>query len=343
MTDQAPRLDISLFAIHPRDALPLAQEAEKAGFYSATVGDAFNDSFVSLSGVAAVTERIRLVTNIATWTRTPVSMARACRSIDRLSEGRFVLGLGSMPRVWNENYHGIPGQAPLSRMREYVELIRKLWDATPDTPVDHEGRFYRVSGFRPPDPPPRPRLPIFIGATRRKMIVETGAWADGILLNWDYTIPWLKEHGLPALEEGAKSAGRSLSDLDMMGGRRVFITEDPGDAERARQAFRVNTASTYFRVDYHKQLLAEIGFGEEVEAGSKALDAGDVEGAARAVSDRMVDAFTFIGTADHCRQRVAEYTSELNWFSIATPTEGMDREDRVKAVRKVIQTFGDGG
>ena len=89
---------------------------------------------MSLSGVAAVTKRIVLVTNIATWTRTPVTMARALRSLSQVSEGRFVLGLGSMPRLWNENYHGIPGRAPLSRMREYVELLRKLWNAQPRFP-----------------------------------------------------------------------------------------------------------------------------------------------------------------------------------------------------------------
>ena len=340
MSSQAPRLDISLFSLHPQDMLPVAQEAEEAGFYSATTGDAFNDSLVSLSGVAAVTKRIVLVTNIATWTRTPVTMARACRSLSQVSEGRFVLGLGSMPRVWNENYHGIPGRAPLSRMREYVELLRKLWNASPASPVNHDGRFYRVSGFAPPEPPPYPHLPIFIGATRRNMIVETGRWADGILLNWDYTIPWLKEHGLPALEEGARAVGRSLSDLDMMGGRRVLITEDPREAERAKDTFRRNTSATYFRVDYHKQLLADVGFAEEVEEGAAAIDAGDTEAAARAVSDRMVDAFTIIGDADHCRRRVAEYTNDLNWFSIATPTENRSRADRVESVRQVIRTFG---
>lgn len=334
------RMGIGLASIHPQDMLTLVQEAEEAGFYSVSVGDNVDDSFAVLAAMAAVTSRIKLISSIAAWTRTPVTTARACRSMDLLSDGRFIFGLGSMPRAWNENFHGIPGAAPLSRMREFVELLRILWAATPDTPVNYEGRFYKVSGYRVHEPPPRPNIPIFIGASRPRMVRETGRWADGILFNWNYTLPWLKETGKPALAEGAESAGRSVNDLEIFSGRRVFITDDPRQAEESRNAFRHNLAVTYLGVDYHQQLLRSFGFEEEVDAAAAALARSDFEGAAKAVSDRMVDTFTIIGPADECLERVSEYTSQVNCFTLSTPTEGMPRTERASAVRRLIQTFG---
>ena len=116
--------------------------------------------------------------------------------MDLLSNGRYILGLGSMPRARNEDHHDISAEAPLSRMCEYVELVRMLWGSDLNNPVSYQGRFYRVSGYRALEPPPRPHIPIFIGASRPRMIRETGEWADGALLNWNSTIPWLKERAL---------------------------------------------------------------------------------------------------------------------------------------------------
>ena len=340
MSSEARRLNIDLAGMHPRDMLPLAQEAEEAGFHSISVGDNVDDSYVALAAIASVTQRVKLVSNIATWTRTPVTTARACRRLASLSGGRYIFGLGSMPRAWNEGFHGIPGEAPVSRMREYVELVQLLWAATPDTPVEYEGRFYRVSGYRVHEPPPHPHLPIYIGASRGRMVRETGEWADGILFNWNYTPAWLKSTALPALSEGATRAGRSLNDLELVSGRWVFIVNSPAQAEEARAAFRKGVASVYLNVDYHQELLITHGFGEEVAAAKAALARGDSKGAANSISDRMVDTFAIIGTADECLERVAEYTSLVNCFTVSTLAGGMSRPEGMNAVRQLIRTFG---
>jgi len=337
------RIGLGLATIHPQDMLTLVQEAEEAGFYSVSVGDNVDDSFAVLAGMSAVTSRIKLVSSIAAWTRTPVTTARACRSMDLLSDGRFIFGLGSMPRVWNENHHGISGEAMLSRMREYVELVRILWEATPDAPVNYEGRFYRVSGYRVHEPPPHPSIPIFIGASRLRMVRETGRRADGILFNLNYTIPWLKEQGIPALTEGAKLGGRSLDDIEMVGFRMIRVAETRDEAEHARGVFRRQLAEVYLGLDYHRQALEAYGFGEEVAAATRAQGAGDTEGVARAVSDRMVNTLAIIGTADECLEQVAENTALTDWVSLAPLTTGLPGSEAVSAARRVIHTFGRGG
>ena len=341
MSSDRPKIGIGLARMHPQDMLTLAREADEAGIHAITVGDSSYDSLSVLSAMSVVTRRIKLVTNVATWTRTPVTLARACRSLDYLSDGRFILGLGSMPARWNEEHHGISGEAMLSRMREYVELVRILWEATPDAPVDYAGRFYSVSGYRVHEPPPRPSIPIYIGASRRRMIRETGMWADGILFNWNFTIPWFKETAFPALDEGIRRAGRSMDDLELVAGRQVCVADSREEAEQARAAFRRHVARSYFAVDYHQQILTSLGFGEEVVAGAAAMARGDRDGAINAVSDRMVDEFTIIGTPDECRQRASDYTPMLSWFWLSPSAEGLSRSDRLRAARRVIETFGD--
>ena len=340
MTDRSPRVGVSLACMDPLDILSLAQEAEQAGLYFVSVPDYAEDTFSVLAAIAATTSRIRLVSGLATWTRSPVTTARACRSLHLLSGGRYILGLGSMPRRWSEDFHGVSAEAPLSRLREYVELVRILWEATPDDPVNFSGRFYSVSGYRVPQEPVGQHLPVFIGATRRRMIRETGEWADGLLLNWNVTLPWLKEQVMPALAEGAARAGRSLDGFETVSLTSVLIADGPGEAEAARTAIRLHLAAAYLGIDYHQELLTRMGFGEEVAAAAARLASGDQDGAARAVSDPMLEALTIVGDEGECRRRVSEYTSLGSWFTLFPPVLGMETSDRVRALRRLIQAFG---
>ena len=343
MSVALPKMGINFTGLPLPDMLPLVQEADKAGIHFASVGEGLAlDTFTVLGAIAAVTQRIRLVSGIATWTRTPVNAARACRSLDQLSNGRYTFGLGSMPRVWSEEHHGIPADAPLSRMREYVELVRMVWSSGPDSPVNFEGRFYRVSGYRFPEPPPARDLPILLGVSRPRTIRAAGEWTDGAIYNWNYAVPWLQERGLPPLEEGARRSGRALGDLERQFFMLVYVTHDQQQAERARAAVRHHVSTIYMGIDYHQELLTSFGFGDEVAQAAACLAQGDSDGAALAVSDRMVDSYSIIGTAEECRQRVAEYTPYLTGFALSAPTQGFTAPERVSAVRRLIQTFGEG-
>ena len=341
MTPALPSLGLNLAGLHPQDKVLLAREAEEAGFHYVTVGDNIDDAFVSLASIASTTTRIRLVSSVATWTRTPVTTARACRNLDLLSDGRFILGLGSMPRRWNEEFHGIPGRAALSRMREFVSLVRILWSASPAEPVSYLGRFYRVSGYRVALPPPQRPLSVFIGAARLRTIRETGAWAEGILFNGSYTIPWIEKRALPTLSEGAVEAGRSPGDLKLVAGRFVFLTEGPEQVEVAKAAFRRTWAAFPMRIDYHQQLMASIGFEREIARAVTCLAAGDEQGLLDAISDRMVDTYAIIGPAEECMRRVSEYAALFDWFTLMPATQGLPRPDRVAAIRRLVRQFGD--
>ncbi len=339
MENQLPKIGISLDTrgLSAEEMLALSREAEEAGLYAIAVGDAFHDTFALLSAMAVATQHIRLISAVATWTRTPLTAARAVRTVDLLSGGRYSLGLGSMPPSFNENLHGIPYKAPLKRMSEYMELVRLLWEAQRGTSVDYEGEFYRVSGYRAVEPPPDHHIPILIGATRQRMIRMTGERADGVILNVIHSIPWLRDVALPALAEGAKQAGRSLKDLDRGIAHYVIVTDD---VEQAHAIMR-RTLAFYMSTPYGMEWLSANGYSEEAETISAALSAGDRKGMAGAISDRVINAVASVGTAEECHQRIAQYGSLVDWVLLSTPA-GLPPSEQVNALRQLINTFGDG-
>ena len=339
MSDKLPGVGITLDIrnVSGEEFLSLAREADEAGLYAVAAGDATHDTLAMLSAFAAVTRRIRLVSSIATWTRTPVTMARACRTLGLLSNGRYALGMGSMPPHFNEQFHGIPYKAPLDRMSEYIELIRLLWEATPSTPVDYQGQFYQVSGYRVTEPPPHPLLPILIGASRPRMISMTGEKADGVILNVIHSIRWLREVALPALSEGAERSGRSLEVLDKGISLYAIITDEP---EQARTAMR-RTLAFHLSVPYGVEWLSSNGFSDEAAAISAAQKTGDRRGVVDAVSDRVLDTMGVVGTPEECRERLAQYSSLIDWVLLAVPP-ALPPAEQVSTIRRLIKTFGSG-
>lgn len=264
MNSNLPHIGISLNiqGRSPQNVLELAREADEAGLYALGAGDTASDTFAMLNAFAAVTRRIRLISTVATWTRTPLTTARAVRTVDALSDGRYTMGLGSMPAIFNENHHGIPSTTPLKRMTEYMQLIRLLWEAAPGERVDYEGSFYRVSDFRWSAPPPDHRIPILIGATRPKTIQMAGEQADGVIFNSLHTVPWLQNVGVPALRKGAHASGRSLESLERGLTLHAIVTDDP---EQARSMMR-HRLTPYMAYPYNLKWMRSAGFEEEAAA-----------------------------------------------------------------------------
>ena len=338
MANELPRVGITLGGRGvPLDTLlTLAREADEAGIYAIGVGEAVLDTFALLGAVATVTRRIRLVSSTATWTRTPLTTARAVRTVDGISGGRYSLGLGSMPPQFNEDLHGIPYKSPLKRMSEYMEVIRLLLEAQPGNPVDYEGSFYRVVGYRTAEPPSDHRVPILIGATRPRMTRMAGEKADGVIFNLVNSVQWLKRTALPALAEGAQAAGRSLQDLDKSTLLYTLVADDP---EQAHTAIRRTLGASMY-APYNVEWLQANGFTEEKEAVTAALAAGDRKGVYEAMSDRLVNAVAAIGTPEECRQRISEYGPLLDWVLLAVPG-GLSPEEHVGALSRLIHTFGE--
>src|SRR5204862_4413779 len=138
---------------------------------------------VALAAMAQATSTIELGSAIAyAFGRTPLVTAAEARDLDELSGGRLTLGLGTGTRRMQQDWHGLDGEHPATRMEELVPLLRRLWRLH-EEPVDHDGRFYRLH-VRPTAqvaPPLRADVPVYLAGVNPRMIEAAGRVGDGLV------------------------------------------------------------------------------------------------------------------------------------------------------------------
>src|SRR2546421_12742502 len=166
----------------PPELADAARRAQEAGFASVWATEFYDRSAtVALAAMAQATSTIELGSAIAyAFGRTPLVTAAEARDLDELSGGRLTLGLGTGTRRMQQDWHGLDGEHPATRMEELVPLLRRLWRLH-EGPVEHEGRFYRlrVSPAAPPREPLRQDTPIFMAGVNARMGAAARAGADG--------------------------------------------------------------------------------------------------------------------------------------------------------------------
>src|SRR5438067_12785145 len=205
---------ISLVASYggPAELGEAAQLAEQAGFASVWSTEFYDRSAtVALAAMAQTTTKIGLGSAIAyAFGRTPLVLAAETRDLDELSGGRITIGLGTGTRRMQQDWHGLDGEHPASRMEELIPLLRSLLRLH-EGPIDHEGRFYRlrVTPTATVSAPLREDLPIYMAGVNPRMIEAAGAVADGLVGHPRFTPEYAAEVARPALERGARRAGRS--------------------------------------------------------------------------------------------------------------------------------------
>ena len=117
------------------DILGLSSRAEAGGAESVWAAELWRDAFVPLTAIASTVGRVRLGTAVAHFARPPMLTELGAMSLSEYTAGRFILGLGTAPKEWNEKWHGLDYKNPVKRMREYVECIRTMWKGSPDNPL----------------------------------------------------------------------------------------------------------------------------------------------------------------------------------------------------------------
>jgi F420-dependent oxidoreductase-like protein len=297
----------------------LVRRAEALGFDSVWSAEAYGSDAVSpLAYLAALTEKIQLGTAIMQMpARTPAMTAMTAMTLDQLSGGRFILGLGpSGPQVV-EGWHGVPYGKPLERTREYVGIIRQI--LAREKPVEHHGEHYDVPNTGPGTTGlgkplksilhGRKDLPIFTASIGAAGIRTSGEVADGLIPVW--MNPARMDLILPHLKEGIAKAGggKRLADFRIA----PFVTCVLGDdLEKCRMPIKgmlslyvggMGARGKNFYNDYARRLGYE---GEAKTIQDLYLDGKKLE-ALGAVPDRFVDEVALVGPAGRIRERVAAW------------------------------------
>jgi F420-dependent oxidoreductase-like protein len=299
--------------------LDFIRRAERLGFDSAWTAEAYgNDAVTTAAWILAQTETIRVGTAIMQMpARTPAMAAMTAMSLDQLSGGRFILGLGpSGPQVV-EGWHGVPYGRPLTRTREYISIVRKI--LAREAPLTHEGFHYQIprtgddtSGLGKPLKSilhGNPKLPIYTAAITPNGLRCAAEVADGVFPLW--LNPERFDLLEPHLEAGFAKAGggKSLADFAVCPTVSVAISDD---LEQARMPAKLQLAlyiggmgarDKNFYNDYAKRL----GYEEAaVQIQDSFLDGKKGEAVA-AVPDALVDELFLIGTEDRIRDRLGAW------------------------------------
>ena len=206
--DRRTRIGISIAAADPPALVALIEEAEAAGVEQLWMiqNPVSADTLTVFAAAFGRTSRLRLGTSIVpTYPRHPLALAQQAATVAALGHGRLRLGVGPSHRPTIEGTYGIPMEAPLEHLKEYVGVLRAaLWDGK----VDHQGRFFTAKATLP-DPP---RVPLLISALGARAFRLAGEVSDGAI-SWNCPASYLRDVALPALHAGARFARRPTPPL----------------------------------------------------------------------------------------------------------------------------------
>ncbi len=294
--------------------MDFVHEVERLGYDSIWTAEAYgSDAVTPLAYIAALTTKIKLGTSIMQIPgRTPAMCAMTMSTLDAISGGRALVGLGlSGPQVV-EGWHGVPYGKPAARTREYVEILRKIWAR--EEPVSYDGQEYQLPYMGPGSTglgkPLKSilhgrQLPVYLATMGPINIRNTAELADGWLPIWFSP----KRIGLfrPALEEGFKRAGngKSYKDFDIAAGCTVAI----GDDVKALLAMQKPNLALYMGgmgakdKNFHNEMAVKYGYGEAAAKIQELYLSGRKQEATEAVPDELVDEMSLVGPVARIQER----------------------------------------
>ncbi len=309
----------------PRADLDLAVRADAAGFHGVYSIEFFNrHGFAVLGAIAQATSRVQIGTAIANaFTRAPLLHASAAMDLDELSEGRFVLGLGSATRRMNEDWYGVPFARPAARMAELVRLLRAAFAAHGGGGFRWEGEHWnlKVPVYSRPGIF-REDIPIWVAAVNRGMVRTAGRVADGLVGHPIATRRWHREVTLPTLREAEQGAGREAGACALVP---YVVTSLQASREEA-VADAKKQIGFYFTTELYHSILDLHGLREVGAACRAAFRKLDLKGMAEAVPDELVDEIAIACTPDEARDRLAQWKDLTAHPLLYAPTVGVHPE-----------------
>jgi F420-dependent oxidoreductase-like protein len=324
------------------DQLEIVREAERLGYDSVWTAEAYgSDAATILGWIAGQTTKIRLGSAIFQMPgRSPAMTAMTAATLDQLSDGRMILGIGSSGPQVAEGWHGQRFGRQIQRTREYVAVVRKalarerleFHGETLELPLpDGPGKALKLTIA-----PVQDQIPIYLAAIGPNNTRLAAEIADG----W---IPFLfsPEHLAefrPLLEEGAQAGGRSLEDFDIAPTVNVFVTDDLAaarDAVRPMLALYIGGMGSRER-NFYNQLVQRYGFEDAAREVQDLYLDGKREEAMAALPDELIDLVSLCGPADHVRERLAVYRDAGVGTLGITPL-AWDRDGRLQQLRIVAE------
>lgn len=299
-----------------------AQRAEAMGFDGLNVPDAIHDGLLLSALALNATTRLKVGTGVlVAFPRSPMTVALAAWDLQRLSNGRFELGLGTQVKGNIEQRYSTPWTAPMPRMRDYIGSLRAIFSSFQHgTPLHFESdnyHFTRLQPFFNPGPLDCPPPPVYIGAVGPLMTAMAGEAADGLITHPTNTPPrYLREVTLPRLHEGICKAGRHSDDIRLVLGNLVATGKDARAVAADREKQRRLLGFLYSTPAYWPSLEL-FGWQEKGEQLLQCTRNNDWAAMSAIIDDAMLDAFVPSGTyadiADILLERYRGFSGIINF------------------------------
>lgn len=316
-----------------------AKQQEAMGLEGLFAPQVYGPPFIPLATAAGVTERIRLATGIAlAFARSPFETAVAAMDLDRISNGRFTLGLGTSVRSWSEGFFGMEYGKPLEHMREVVEIVRLIIAKA------HTGELKRYDGtyhhldfgeFNPLGAPLRTEIPIWIAGLRTPLLRLAGEIADGVIGHPIWSIDWATTKVMDDIKRGLAKGGRTRQDIEF----NIWLFVAPNaDRRQAIEDARA-TVAFYGGAGQYEEYFAAHGFRREAQALQEGVRRGDYRSVRDLVTDEMAQTFVVCGTPDEVRKRVSAIWEHADSATLVPPSYGLDPGALLGYVARIAETF----
>ncbi len=328
------------------DVSTYVQEAEKLGAeYVWTAESWGHDAVTPLAYMAAKTSTIKLGAGIMQAVgRTPANTAMTAMTLQSLSGGRFIMGLGASGPQVVEGWHGVPYRKPIQRIREVIEIVRIVSRGDKlqyDGEVFHlplpggEGKALRSGA------PPSPNIPVYLATLSPVSLALTGEVADG-WLGTSFIPEQAEEVFFQHIRKGAQKAGRSLADLDLQAGGVVAFGDDVEKMLPRRKpglAFTLGAMGSKEH-NFYNAAFQRAGYEEEARAIQLKWIEGDRQTAASMVPDEMVIKTNLLGTDAMVRERMQAYKA-AGVTTLRVEPEGRTPQERLETLGRAVNLARD--
>jgi probable F420-dependent oxidoreductase len=303
-----------------------AVDAERAGYDGWFAFETQIDPFLACAIAAERTERIEIGTSIAVaFARNPMTVALQANDVQALSQGRFMLGLGSQIKAHITRRYSMPWSKPAARMGEFVLAIRAIWEAwATDGSLDFEGDFYThtlMAPFFNPGPNQHGNPKILVAAVGPLMTETAGEVADGVLVHAFSTERYVREATLPALERGWAKAGRGRDGFEITAPAMVVAADTEEEIAAGVAAVKQQIAF-YGSTPAYRPVLDLHGWGELQEELRGMTKRGEWDRMAELIDDQMVQTFAVVGTPEEAIAEVKRrYGDVATRITLQLPAE----------------------
>ena len=301
----------------------IASEAERAGINSLYTVDAGRSATITAAAVINATSVAQVGTYIVNaYAREPWMTGLEARDLNEISEGRFILGVGTGNLHFNDLCMGIDSYRAKAKMRDFMEIVRLVVSGRAAERVRYQGNTHKIR-WRATWNPTTPIPPVYMAASGPNMVRLAGEVSDGVGVGIMSSVEFVREVVKPNAQAGAKAAGRDPQSLLFPTAATVSVNRDE---EAARNASRAAICKLYHPIPhpYYDSQLRQMGFSEFADQATRLMPAGKLREAMALVPDEVIDRMTITGNVAQCAERIEEYAGVADELILARTGQRSD-------------------